>query len=707
MEFPKITLNETDQNITGMFGKQGWIVGGRPRDEFFAAKRGQNIISKDNDYVISGRSIDQILVILRRNGWKAELVGSSFGVIKSTKGNLEADIAVPRREISTGSGHKDFKVEFGPGILIDEDLPRRDITWNSVAYNLKTSEVKHVPSSLYDLDNGIIRTNSEKTILEDPLRMMRIVQNLARFGGSIHPETAEQIKRNAALILTIPGERIQEELNKMMLRSPRPSVGWNAMNRLGLLQYVAPEYVPAIGLKQNTYHDLDVFGHQLKALDRAALVVRQGGLDVAFQKGNLDEKTLAKLVVYGAFLHDVGKPETAKWVDDDYGNSFHGHENVGAAMTRRILDRWKFSDFENQAIAGLVKHHMYAHQEIMRNGSIDGSGVNRSIRRLLRSAAETQPLSVDVWWETQFLVRQCDVMGGKKTAVWHENDTNHQFYRKVHEVIQHVPALSVSNLEINGPIVIEAYINNNWEPENFQGGKSVSTGLSACLDAVVDDPEKNNRKDLLKIACKEVSERYYISNPDLARGTTQDIPVIYRAKNGNKEACFGVVISKNEENFTPESLISGGFVRVEQDGKILYEERGLGKNKMVQYLKKYHVDIENAANVLTCMRVQVAEPPKPYFENENFTIKIDGLLTNLREVSIINKKTHQEYQRIGIPDPIGLHELLDHSPELEKNASDMMEQFKNIDMFSRRARESINSDLKNWLKKEQHIQNGR
>lgn len=508
MNFPKIPLTDTDREMDAMFGERAWIVGGRIRDEFFAAQREEKIESKDHDYLVTGRSYEQIVAILKRAGWHADLVGDSFGVVKGRKGDLEVDVAMPRKERSTGEGHKDFEIEFGAHISVEDDLKRRDITWGAGALNLRTGEVKGDPQMLSDLETRTIRVISPNSIPEDPLRMLRIIQFAARFDGIVEPYTREQIQKHSGLIAGVAAERIQEELDKMMLRSRTPSSGWRLMQQLGILEHIAPEYMPAVGLKQNTYHDLDVWGHDLKATDRAAQTIREGGLDNALKTGNLDEATLAKVLVYGAFMHDIGKPETARWVDDEYGNSFHGHEAVGAAIARRTLARWKFSEFENQAISGLVKHHMYAHQQIMRDGLVDGAGTNRAIRRLLRSAAETQPMAVETWWEVQFLVRQCDVLGGKKTAVWHVNDTNHEFYRQVHDVLSHVPALSVKDININGNDLIGMFVENGWEKPGFRGNKVFGEIMRSALDLVVDDPEFNQPEKLKAYALEKASEHY-------------------------------------------------------------------------------------------------------------------------------------------------------------------------------------------------------
>ena len=692
MDFPRIPLTDTDREMDAMFGERAWIVGGRIRDEFFAAQRGEKIASKDHDYLVTGRTYEQIVAILRNAGWHADLVGDSFGVVKGRKGDLEVDVAMPRKERSTGQGHKDFEIEFGAHISVEEDLERRDITWGAGAVNVRTGEVKGNPQTLNDLETRTIRVISPNSIPEDPLRMLRIIQFAARFDGVVEPYTREQIQKHAGLIAGVAAERVQEELDKMMLRSRTPSSGWRLMQQLGLLEHIAPEYVPAVGLKQNTYHDLDVWGHDLKATDRAAQTIREGGLDAALRTGNLDEATLAKVLVYGAFMHDIGKPETANWVDDEYGNSFHGHESVGAAIARRTLARWKFSEFESEAISGLVKHHMYAHQQIMRDGLVDGAGTNRAIRRLLRSAAETQPMAVETWWEVQFLVRQCDVLGGKKTAVWHVNDTNHEFYRQVHEVLTHIPALAVKDLNIDGPTVIAAFIEAGWENEKFAGGRSVSTCLKACLDAVVDNPECNNPENLLEIVKAEASARYYISEPDKAKGSTVDLPHLLHVQVEKEETIAHVGYVESDRD---DGVVQGGFVRIEKNGETTAEMRGLDMRRMTTCLEKMHADKEQAAVVLAAMANKTAEPPPLSFEAHGHLVKVDGLFTERRILEIV-KPDGTLIERGGIPNAENLDALIGPGPA----SDEIIQKLREIDLYGAKARSATKKTLANWPSRE-------
>jgi len=189
-------------------------------------------------------------------------------------------------------------------------------------------------------------------------------------------------------------------------------------------------------------------------------------------------------------------------------------EHVGASMSRRMLERWKFSEFENAAISGLVKNHMYAHQEIMNNGAVDSAGTNKSIRRLLRSVYENQPLALEVWIEAQFAVRQCDVMGGKKNATWHENDSNHKFYRKVIETLEYVPALSVKDLQIDGHTLKDMFIEQGWEGQEFRGNKLFGDIMKSALDIVIDNPEFNQPENLREYAYNE-AKKFYLEKDNI------------------------------------------------------------------------------------------------------------------------------------------------------------------------------------------------
>ena len=544
--FPTIELNPTDQAIRGMFRDSAWIVGGRTRDEFFRAQNGTAIVSKDNDYVVTGWSYDRIVATLRRHDWRCDVVGANFAVVKARQGNFEADIAIARRENSVGVGHKDFTIDAGPHVPIEDDVMRRDITWNAVAYNLRTGRIVAPPSALEDLASRTIRTITAHSIGEDPLRALRIVQFASRFGGTIAPETVAQIAATRHLLPTIARERFGEEMHKLLLKSPRPSVGLELLANLDLLQYVDQSVsrngehrqglLAGVGMAQNVYHDLDVFHHQTAATDVAARLVDEGNLmtlslDLAIDA--LGGERLARILLYAALTHDIAKPATAVW-KDGYGNTFFSHEVVGQGMSHSFMRALGASDEDAQLVAALVRQHMFATRQPAARAAIEATTEElrddteaelahgavlgpKPIRRFLRNLREESPIALEATWELLYRLRQCDTLGKKHAAHWDPADHNHAFAQAVSAELTYQPPLSITDLAIGGDDLIALFVGEGWEKPGFRGNRAFRDILTTCLDAVTDNPEQNHYDILLPLAREMAAAQYRTSAAQRSR----------------------------------------------------------------------------------------------------------------------------------------------------------------------------------------------
>ncbi|MBD3403372.1 hypothetical protein GF420_10790, partial [candidate division GN15 bacterium] len=268
-------------------------VGGAVRDRFL-----ENREVKDRDYLVTGIPYDQLSTILGRFG-RVDLVGRSFGVIKFTQARhgrpYTFDIALPRKEYSTGSGHKDFHVAFDPSLSVEDDLVRRDFTINAMAIALDSEEVIDPLDGMVDLKNRQLRMTSKASFLEDPLRMLRAVQFSARFDFEIEPETLQAMHDHHELIRTVSAERIAEELNKLLEKAEKPSDGFRLMQRTGLLADILPELEECVGVDQpGGYHKYDVFEHTLHVIDAGPMNLR---------------------VRMAALFHDINKPQHKRVTD--------------------------------------------------------------------------------------------------------------------------------------------------------------------------------------------------------------------------------------------------------------------------------------------------------------------------------------------------------------------------------------------------------
>ncbi len=275
---------------------QIYEVGGAVRDRIRYAlsldtglidpKKFWSFPSEEVDYLVTGMPMNALISGLGHYG-QVELVGKSFGVIKfkleiqNPKSKIY-DIALPRRETSTGLGHRDFEIEFDPDLPVEQDLGRRDFTVNAIALRIQNSKFKIQNPEIIDPYNGLqdikdrlIRMVNPNAFKEDPLRMLRACQFAARFQFSIEQDTFKAIKKNAKLIRTVSPERIQQELNKMLLKADQPSIGLWLMQRSELLKEVFPELEEGVDVTQpGGYHRYKVFEHSIKSVDYAPKIFR-------------------------------------------------------------------------------------------------------------------------------------------------------------------------------------------------------------------------------------------------------------------------------------------------------------------------------------------------------------------------------------------------------------------------------------------------
>lgn len=220
-----------------------------------------------------------------------------------------------------------------------EDARRRDFTVNTLQYNLKSGEtIDLLGQGLADLDAKILRTPLDPvaTFRDDPLRMMRAVRFRHRLGFGYAPGLFEAMRSEAGRLQIVSQERIQEEFNKVLMHGSAPAALDDLMES-GLLAEFAPELAEMRGVTQGDWHDKDVWGHTL-AVVRAA------------ECGSL-------LLKLSALCHDIGKPPT-RTVDATGAIRFFSHENVGADIAAKLLDRMRYSDVVVRQVWLLVKNHM-------------------------------------------------------------------------------------------------------------------------------------------------------------------------------------------------------------------------------------------------------------------------------------------------------------------------------------------------------------
>ncbi len=419
-----------------------YLVGGVVRDLFL--DRAHETL--DFDYIVSGIDKDALLALLEKIG-RADLVGKSFGVIKfRTPEDLTVDIAIPRSEISTGPGHRDFKVVSDPDLPVDSDLERRDFTVNSMALSLRDFELVDPLGGAEDLEKRILRVNRDTSFVEDPLRILRGVQFMARFGLEVERGTRALMERDRDLLATVSMERVRDELNKMMLLADRPGDGYIFMHETGILPLVIPELDVAWGIEQNEFHPDDVFHHSVKSCDIA-------------------EKEL--LIRWCALLHDLGKPKMKMALDGR--TVFYGHEEESARLAGEILTRLVFPVSFVIGAKHLIVNHMFM---------ITEEWSDSAVRRFI---ARVGPENLDDLFE----IRKADGDSRGDGGI----DKEVEYSRgRIDKVMLEETAFKRSDLAVTGTDVMEI--------AGMESGPEVGVILDGLLEAVLDHPEYNSREKL-------------------------------------------------------------------------------------------------------------------------------------------------------------------------------------------------------------------
>ncbi len=423
-------------------------VGGAVRDRFLHP----DIEVKDRDYLVTGIPYDELTAILRRHG-RVDLVGKSFGVIKFTQfvgdKSHTFDITLPRREHSTGVGHKDFEVNFDPALPVEEDLTRRDFTINAMAIELSGDRLVDPLNGMADLKKRLLRMTTPDSFKEDPLRMLRAVQFAARFDLDIEPVTRAALESSTNLISSISAERIAEELTKLLTLSEKPSQGLRLMQQTGLMRLILPELEVGVGVDQpGGYHAYDVFEHSMRCIDACPPRLH---------------------LRLAALFHDIEKPRSKRLVED--GATFYGHEVMGADTAHDVLTRLRFSNDLIAQVVTLVERHMFT-----------TAVTDKGLRRLVRK------VGVELIFDLLDL-RRADViaqgMGGK-------TDDVDVFEEQIREELSHKPPFSYSDLALNGHDIMKMF--------GISPGPKVGDVLEYLMEQVLDNPSSNTKEVLESLA---------------------------------------------------------------------------------------------------------------------------------------------------------------------------------------------------------------
>lgn len=438
-----------------------YVVGGYVRDIFLERP------SNDIDVVVVGSGIKVADALRRKLGRKAHIsVFKNFGTAQVKYKDLEVEFVGARRESYSHDSRKPI-VEDG---TLEDDQNRRDFTINAMAIQLNKAhfgELVDPFGGIEDLEDGIIRTplDPDITFSDDPLRMMRCVRFATQLKFFIEDETFEALTRNADRLKIISGERICDELNKIM-KSAQPSRGFVDLQRSGLLNLILPELaaLDIVETKNGRAHKNN-FYHTLEVLD-----------NVAKKSDNL-------WLRWAALLHDIGKTRSKRW-DPALGWTFHNHNFLGAKMVPDIFRRLKEPmDMKMKYVQKLVDLHM---RPIV---IADEVVTDSAVRRLLNDAGD----------DIDDLMTLCEADITSKNQV-----RKRQFlenFRMVREKIADLKERDYKRL-------LQPVIDGNEIMEMFHLKPCREVGaLKQCLkDAVLDNKVENERESLMQLLMKKAEE---------------------------------------------------------------------------------------------------------------------------------------------------------------------------------------------------------
>lgn len=438
-----------------------YVVGGYVRDLFLERA------SNDIDVVVVGSGIRVAEELKGQLGRKAHLsVFRNFGTAQVKYRDLEVEFVGARKESYSHDSRKPH-VEDG---TLEDDQNRRDFTINALAICLnhdRFGELVDPFDGVYDMEDGIIRTplDPDITFSDDPLRMLRCIRFATQLNFYIEDETFDALGRNAERIKIISGERVMEELNKIMA-TPTPSKGFVDLHRCGLLQILMPELTNLdIVETRNGKKHKNNFYHTLEVLD-----------NVARHSDNI-------WLRWAALLHDIGKTKSKRW-DPLQGWTFHNHNFIGAKMVPPLFRRLKLPmDAKMKYVQKMVDLHMrpivIADEEV----------TDSAVRRLINDAGD------DI--DDLMLLCNADITSKNESKVKRYKD-NYLLVKQKLIDIEEKDRLRNFQPPIDGTEIMDIY--------GLTPSRPVGIIKDAIKDAILDGVIQNNREEAYEYMLKKAAE---------------------------------------------------------------------------------------------------------------------------------------------------------------------------------------------------------
>jgi tRNA nucleotidyltransferase (CCA-adding enzyme) len=431
-------------------GLDAYVVGGAVRDELLGKE------SKDADFLVPRVDVEGLRAALAPHGRAEDLIVADqlVGIRLHPRDRklrrlapAGIEFAPPRREESTGPGRHDFVIVADPSLSVEEDMARRDFTINAMARRLADDTLVDPFGGERDLRAGVLRSVSERSFAEDPLRLVRGLRFVSQLALDPDERTLAQMREEAPSVRLVSGERIggglaadgMGELSKLLLGS-HPAKALRLARDSGVLVELLPEFAPAIGWEQPSER-------QVLPLDEHVFEVVQAAADAG-------DRLPVRLA---ALLHDLGKP-----LDSDA----RGHAEAGARIARAALRRFRYPARLVRHVAAIVREHPFRADEL----PADPAAARAFLRRY------GDELAFDLAAH-----RRADLHGKRPdpdalAPVARFRDLLEQERGSPHRL---------RDLALGGDDLIEL---------GFQSGPELGDALERLLDEVVEDPERNTRE---------------------------------------------------------------------------------------------------------------------------------------------------------------------------------------------------------------------
>ena len=437
-------------------GFKAYLVGGAVRDIF--------LNKEASDWDVTTNATPQDVIKLFKF---VVPTGIAHGTVTVHFMKKEIEVTTFRTESDYTDGRHPDKVTYAA--TIEEDLSRRDFTMNAIAINLADGKIVDPFGGRHDIKKKCIKTvgNAHERFMEDGLRPVRALRFASKLNFSIEKHTYSEVFKEEIQkkVTSISIERFRDEFIKM-LESEKPSKGLKLMEETGILKLFIPELTECRNCIQNDdrgYHIFDVLDHLFYACDGAP-------------KDNI-------IVRIAALFHDIGKPaaRTERIENGLKIFNFYNHEIHSEKITRKIMIRLKFSNNQIDKVCHLIKNHMFHYTP---------DWTDAAVRRfLVRVGSENISDLIDL--------RLSDMYGKYNQPVRIHDSAACALLIELNDRIKTIEAkkqaLSLKDLAVNGKDLIAAGI---------PAGKQLGEILNALFEAVLEDPEMNQREKLLETACK-------------------------------------------------------------------------------------------------------------------------------------------------------------------------------------------------------------